>query len=113
MSESSIIVNSREYRLPRKPTVAITLDGNDPRYIDDGLARGLLPTLQTMLDSGGCYALGRANMPTFTNVNNMSIVTGGPPTVHGLPGNHYLAANGEEVQLSDAKFLRAPSIHAE
>jgi phosphonoacetate hydrolase len=52
-------------------------------------------------------------MPTFTNVNNMSIVTGGPPTVHGLPGNHYLAPNGEEVQLSDARYLRAPSIHAE
>src|SRR5262249_26591114 len=51
--------------------------------------------------------------PSFTNVNNMSIVTGGPPIVHGLPGNHFLAPSGEEVQLSDAKFLRAPSIHAE
>jgi phosphonoacetate hydrolase len=113
MTANSILVNAREYRMPRKPTVAVTLDGTDPRYLDDGLGRGLLPTLQTMLDSGGVYALGRANMPTFTNVNNMSIVTGGPPSVHGLPGNHYLAPDGEEVQLSDAKYLRAPSIYAE
>ena len=30
-----------------------------------------------------------------------------------LSGNHYLAPSGEEVQLSDPSFLRAPSIHAE
>lgn len=110
-SPGSIVVNAREYRLPVQPTVAITLDGCDPRYLDDAFARGLTPNLQRMI-ARGAYALGRGNMPSFTNVNNMSIVTGGPPSVHGLPGNHYLAPNGEEVQLSDAKFLRAPSIHA-
>jgi phosphonoacetate hydrolase len=33
--------------------------------------------------------------------------------VHGIAGNHYLAPSGEEVQLSDPDFLRAPTIHAE
>lgn len=113
MTTDTLLINAREYRFPQRPTVAITLDGCDPRYIDDALSRSLMPALQGMLDDGGTYHLGRGNMPSFTNVNNMSIVTGGPPTVHGLPGNHYLAPNGEEVQLSDAKFLRAPSIHAE
>ena len=51
-------------------------------------------------------------MPSFTNPNNLSIVTGAPPAVHGLPGNHYLAPDGEEVQLHEAAFLRAPSLHA-
>jgi phosphonoacetate hydrolase len=113
MTAETLLINAREYRSPQQPTVAITLDGCDPRYLDDALARDLMPNLRAMLDNGGSYHLGRGNMPSFTNVNNMSIVTGGPPVVHGLPGNHYLAPSGEEVQLSDAKFLRAPSIHAE
>lgn len=112
MSQQSIIANGREYAWPRQPTVAITLDGCDPRYISDGTARGLLPRLEAMI-AGGAYHLGRGNMPSFTNVNNISIVTGAPPAAHGLPGNHFLAPDGEEVQLSDAKFLRAPSIHAQ
>jgi phosphonoacetate hydrolase len=109
----TITINAREYRLPVRPTVMITMDGTDPRYIDDALARGLMPRMAEMLANGGSYRLGRAQMPTLTNVNNLSIVTGGPPVLHGLPGNHYLAADGREVQLSDPSFLRAPSIHAE
>jgi phosphonoacetate hydrolase len=91
--------------------VVITIDGCDPRYLDDALARGLMPRLAAMLDDGGAYARGRSQMPSFTNTNNISIVTGATPLVHGLPGNHYLDPSGEEVQLSDPKFLRAPSIH--
>lgn len=113
MPADTITVNGRAYRRPRRPTVAVTMDGTDPRYLDDALARGLMPRLAEMLRAGGSFQRGRAQMPTFTNVNNMSIVTGGPPVVHGLPGNHYLAPSGEEVQLSDPRFLRAPSIHAE
>jgi phosphonoacetate hydrolase len=30
-----------------------------------------------------------------------------------VPGNHYRAPSGEEVQLVDPSFLRAPTIHAE
>jgi phosphonoacetate hydrolase len=113
MPVETITVNAREYRLPKRPTVAITIDGCDPRYLDDGLGRGLMPRLAEMLQGDGSYQLGRGQMPSFTNTNNMSIVTGAPPVVHGLPGNHYLAPSGEEVQLSDPSFLRAPSIHAE
>lgn len=112
MSESPrVIVNAREYRLPTRPTLVITVDGCDPRYLDDALERGLTPRLAAMLENGGAYARGRSQMPSFTNTNNMSIVTGATPAGHGLPGNHYLAPSGEEVQLSDPRFLRAPSIH--
>ena len=51
-------------------------------------------------------------MPSLTNPNNLSIVTGVPPSLHGVPGNHYLDPSGEEVQLTDPAFLRAESIHA-
>jgi len=106
-----VVVNAREYRVPTRPTLVITIDGCDPRYLDDALSRGLMPRLAAMLAEGGAYARGRSQMPSFTNTNNMSIVTGATPLGHGLPGNHYLAPDGEEVQLSDPAFLRAPSIH--
>jgi phosphonoacetate hydrolase len=111
MPPHTVTINAREYHFPTRPTLVITIDGCDPRYLDDAFARGLMPRLAAMLDNGGTYALGRSQMPSFTNTNNISIVTGATPLVHGLPGNHYLDPSGEEVQLSDPKFLRAPSIH--
>jgi phosphonoacetate hydrolase len=66
-----------------------------------------------MLDQGGAYGVGRGCMPSLTNPNNLSIVTGVAPSRHGVPGNHYLdPGSGEEVQLTDPKFLRAETIHA-
>jgi len=111
-TRSMVEVNGRDYRLPRRPTVAITIDGCQPAYLDDGMARGLMPRLSRMLAEGGAYHLGRAQMPTLTNPNNVSIVTGVAPSVHGIPGNHFRAPDGEEVQLVDPSFLRAPTIHA-
>jgi phosphonoacetate hydrolase len=109
----SVVVNGRSYRLPTQPTLVLTIDGGDPRYLDDALQRGLMPTLQHVLDTGGVYARGRGYMPSLTNPNNLSIVTGVPPSQHGVPGNHYLdTTSGDEVQLTDPAFLRAPTIHA-
>lgn len=113
MPADTITINAREYRLPRRPTVAITIDGCDPSYLDDALARGLMPRLAALLENGGAYHLGRSQMPSFTNPNNLSIVTGAPLNMHGIAGNHYLDPSGEEVQLSHPRFLRAPSIYAE
>ena len=107
----TIEVNGRRYRQPTKPSAAFCLDGCDPRYLDDAFERGLVPRLAELVENG-TYALGRSQLPSFTNPNNLSIVTGAPPAVHGLPGNHYLADDGEEVQLVDPSFLRCPSIHA-
>jgi phosphonoacetate hydrolase len=52
-------------------------------------------------------------VPTFTNPNNLSIVTGAPPSVHGICGNYlYDSASGTEVMMNDPKWLRAPTILA-
>ena len=113
-SGGTVVVNGREYRLPTRPTVVVTVDGGDPRYFDDALSRGLMPRLAGMLGpgDGGTYVRGLGQMPSLTNPNNLSIVTGVSAAVHGVPGNHYHAPSGEEVQLVDPSFLRAPSIHA-
>jgi len=50
-------------------------------------------------------------MPSFTNPNNISIITGRPPSVHGIAGNYFHdPATGREVMMNDARFLRAGTI---
>jgi phosphonoacetate hydrolase len=52
-------------------------------------------------------------IPSFTNPNNLSIITGRPPSVHGIAGNYfYDAANDREVMMNDPQFLRSPTILA-
>src|ERR687886_510140 len=109
----SLEVNGREYRLPPRPTVVFTIDGGAPAYLEDALERGLMPRLEMLLANGGACYRGLGCMPSLTNPNNLSIVTGVPPAVHGIPCNHYLDPSGEEVQLVDPSFLRASTIHAE
>ena len=72
-----ISVNGRSYRKPTVPTVVICYDGCDPRYISHGVLNGLLPNISRII-SDGFFAIADAAMPTFTNPNNMSIVTGAP-----------------------------------
>ena len=50
-------------------------------------------------------------IPSFTNPNNISIVTGRPSSIHGICGNFFFTpSTGEEVMMNDPKFLRAPTI---
>jgi phosphonoacetate hydrolase len=52
-------------------------------------------------------------VPTFTNPNNVSIVTGAPPSVHGIAGNYYLdRASGREVMMTDEGLMRSETILA-
>ena len=47
-------------------------------------------------------------VPSFTNPNNLSIVTGAPPSVHGICGNFFWDPDAQaEVMMNDAKYLRA------
>ncbi len=92
--------------------LAICADGWDPEYVDDALERSLMPRLAEALGSGGSYALGRAQVPTFTNPNNVAIVTGVSAARNGIAGNHYRDEQGDEVQVTDPSFLRATTIHA-
>jgi phosphonoacetate hydrolase len=103
-------VNGRLYAEPTRPVLAICADGWDPEYVDDALSRGLMPRLAETLEDG-VYALGRSQVPTFTNPNNVTIVTGVSAAVNGVAGNHYRTPEGEEVQVTGPSFLRARTIH--
>jgi phosphonoacetate hydrolase len=52
-------------------------------------------------------------VPTFTNPNNVSIVTGAPPSVHGIAGNYYLdRESGREIMMTDEGLMRSETILA-
>ena len=107
-----IELNGRTYRLPSRPTVVICADGCDPAYIEAGLAAGALPTVARW-HAAGFYALAEAAMPTFTNPNNLSIVTGAPPSVHGISGNFALdRLSGAEIMMNDPEMVRGATILA-
>ena len=109
---ADVSVNGRQYRTPEQPTVVICFDGCDPEYIRRGIADGILPTIASFQESG-FYAIADAIVPSFTNPNNASIVTGVPPAVHGISGNYYLdRATGEERMITDASLMRCGTILA-
>ncbi len=96
--------------MPKLPAIAICLDGCEPEYLDVAIARGLMPTLKRIRETG-TDRLAHSVIPSFTNPNNLSIATGRPPAVHGICGNYlYEPETGEEVMMNDVRFLRAPTI---
>jgi phosphonoacetate hydrolase len=114
MSETprTVAVNGRTYRLPRQPAVVVCVDGCEPDYIAQAVAAGCMPWMAGVLASGASV-IADCVVPTFTNPNNLSIVTGAPPAVHGICGNFlYDAENGVEVMMNDPKWLRAPTLLA-
>ena len=105
-------VNQRTYALPKQPTVVVCVDGCEPEYIAQGVAAGVMPWMQRTLDAGTAL-VADCVVPSFTNPNNLSIVTGAPPSVHGICGNYlYDTASGTEVMMNDPKWLRAPTLLA-
>ena len=79
-------VNNRSYRLPAGPTVVVCVDGCEPDYLAQSVAGGHMPWLQKTLQQG-TGLIADCVVPSFTNPNNLSIVTGAPPSVHGICGN--------------------------
>ncbi|MEO8057520.1 MAG: alkaline phosphatase family protein [Burkholderiales bacterium] len=107
-----ITVNQRSYRLPTHPTVVVCVDGCEPDYIAQAVAHGRTPWLKRVLAEGTAL-IGDCVIPSFTNPNNLSIVTGAPPSVHGICGNYLFdVASNTEVMMNDPKWLRAPTLLA-
>ena len=110
MERSPIIVNGREYRWPQRPVVVVCVDGCEPDYISQAIEAGAAPFLGGLNGRGTCLTADCV-VPSFTNPNNLSIVTGTPPSVHGICGNYFWDAEaGAEVMMNDAKYLRAGTI---
>ena len=111
MSDTQTVsVNRRTYAWPKQPLVVVCIDGSQPEYIEEAAAGGHMPFTKEMMQRG-TNLRGDCVVPSFTNPNNLSIVTGVPPKVHGISGNFFLdPETGEEVMMNDPKLLRTDTI---
>lgn len=107
---ATIAVNGRTYRLPDSPTVVVCVDGSEPGYIEAAVDAGMAPWFGRVLREGTSL-VADCVVPSFTNPNNLSIVTGVPPRIHGICGNYFLdPESGAEVMMNDPKFLRVETL---
>ncbi len=109
---ASVTVNGRRYAWPDRPLVVICVDGCEPDYVRQAIAAGAMPYLASALPSG-TERLADCVVPSFTNPNNLSIVTGVPPAAHGICGNYFFDREaGAEVMMNDPRYLRCGTILA-
>lgn len=107
---AGVSVNGRGYRWPRRPVVVVCIDGSEPAYIERAVAAGAMPFTAEMLKRGADLRA-ECVVPSFTNPNNLSIVTGAPPAVHGICGNYFYDREADrEVMMNEPRFLRARTI---
>lgn len=128
----SVICNGISYIQPHNYTVGICFDGSDVSYIDAARNTGNLNWWNTIIQSrtpmpwmdysvdetnnnihvrGGHYGLVSAQMPTFTNPNNISIVCGCSANTHGITGNYTYDRNSKTEQMMNvASMIRCPTL---
>ncbi|HEX4779125.1 MAG TPA: phosphonoacetate hydrolase [Usitatibacter sp.] len=107
-----VVVNGRSYAWMREPLVVVCVDGCEYAYLEHAAVSGKAAFIAKLLDAGAAFKA-RAVVPTFTNPNNLSIVTGTPPSVHGICGNYFYDREADaEVMMNDPKYLRAPTVLA-
>ncbi|MDA0998794.1 MAG: phosphonoacetate hydrolase [Proteobacteria bacterium] len=113
MHPDSVQLNGTTYAWPKRPVVVVCIDGGDPEYFDHGVKAGIIPNIARFM-TDGYYAVARGSMPSFTCPNNMSIVTGTEPVVHGISGNFYLdRKTNQPVVMTGPELLRTRSVMAE
>ena len=106
-------LNKIKYSWPKKPLAVVCIDGGDPEYLETGIRDGIIPNIARFMKEG-FYQVAQGSMPSFTCPNNMSIVTGTEPEVHGISGNFFLDPKTQEpVVMTGPELLRSRSIMSE
>ena len=90
-------------------TVLVMIDGLDPEYLETCPAPNLL-----RLANEGFRVTGGGMMPSVTNVNNTSMVTGHYPVQHGIVSNYWLDREaGIEEYVESGQFICSDTIFAQ
>lgn len=112
ISTKSFSANGITYQPAAKPIVVICMDGSADEYLDTTLIHDRMPNLKKMILQG-YRGMVRGALPSFTNVNNSSIVTGVNPAIHGICGNFfYDTKKDQEVMMNSSEYLRAETLLA-
>ena len=94
-----------------RPIILEVDGGLNPESAPKAIAAGVMPWMKKVVEQQGSDLRVHCVVPSFTNPNNISIVTGVPPVVHGICGNYLIDPDsGEEVMMNDVRFLRAPTL---
>jgi phosphonoacetate hydrolase len=113
MNSEGFELNNVTYAWPMRPVVVVCVDGGDPAYIEQALRHRMIPNIERFMRQG-FYAIADGTVPSFTCPNNMSIITGAGPAVHGISGNFYLEPKTRQpVMMTGPELLRSRTILAE
>ncbi len=89
-----------------KKLLIVVLDGCDVEYI----SRECTPNLYRMAKSGFCKSV-KSAIPSVTNVNHATILTGEFPSKHGVVGNYYYKRDtGEQGFIESSEFMKMDTI---
>jgi phosphonoacetate hydrolase len=109
---NSVSLHGRTYRSPSGPVVVVCVDGCEPDYLNLAIGAGAAPWFASLAKRGTCLTADCV-VPSFTNPNNLSIVTGAPPSVHGICGNYFWDRDAQaEVMMNDPRYLRGGTLLA-
>jgi len=87
-------------------TIFICLDGCGPEYIEQSDT----PNIDRIAKEG-FYWKGKSVIPSVTNVNNVSIITGSPPSIHGITSNYYFDRKSKRgVFMESPDFLLTETV---
>lgn len=89
-----------------RKVLLMCIDGCEPAYIE----RSDTPTLDRIAQAG-FHVEGASVLPSVTNVNNTSIMTGAFPSDHGITSNYWFdraTRTGDYVESSE--FVRVPTV---
>ncbi|PCJ58322.1 MAG: phosphonoacetate hydrolase [Planctomycetota bacterium] len=101
-------VNDKFYEFPDDSVIGICMDGTSMDYYREAAA--VMPNLQRFLKEGSSGEVSSV-IPSYTNPNNMAIITGVPPNQNGINGNYYWdTKTGKEILMNDPELLQADSI---
>ena len=86
-----------------KRVLMFLVDGFDPGYVQP--AR--MPRLAALMKAGASTLDGRGVLPSLTNVNHISLVTGTYPARHGLSTNFFVVQAQRDLATAQNSELRA------
>ena len=87
-------------------TIVIMVDGLDPEYLESCST----PILRQLAEDGFMVE-GKAMMPTVTNVNNVSLITGSYPQTHGITSNYWFnRQTGSELYMESGEFIKTETM---
>jgi len=92
-------------RKPPRRVLVFLIDGLDPDYIRSTT----LPRLGALIKAGASTLDGQGVLPSLTNANHASLLTGTYPERHGLCANFYFDRQaGAEIFMDQVAFVREP-----